>query len=188
MIATFIENNDARGVIGIEGNELKVAFGEEIVTRDLSDKASRLAGFLIFNSNTPFIAYGIKRSEGLADLDVSGAYKDLRKNSKTTIVPEHLVSIGSGSATTYGLITSNSLDSRLQFAERAIKDIELDRLELGDRRTEKRLKPFLAYKKLIESGEDNKFFTRDKKIAGAGAAIITIGAATIYVTRHFKHE
>lgn len=181
---------DVFGAVSIVGTVMVMeSFETPVQELELSKRAALLGGYLLNNPNVPANAYTIKRSEGLEELDVSKSFKELANASRGSMLEKHWIAIGRSSSTWYGFLDDDSDINKLDFAEAGIDLIEADREEFGDRRTDKRLRPFYAYKTLIVDGENERFFTRDKKLAGAGAVILSIGAvSTIYLTRHFKHD
>lgn len=151
----------------------------------INERNLQLAAFLMERADEPYLAKEIKRTEPSIKGSIALKFNRLMKELEESNLKEHFTSFGSGSATWYGFVTHANIVGRATFVETGIKKVKHETSD--EKKLQKRLKPFHAYEKLLLDGEQEPYFTRNRKIAGASAIAITIGAATVLATRHFKN-
>lgn len=170
--------------------ETGVEFEQEdsVEVRELPEHSLELCTFLIERANEPYLATEIKREAGI-ETPVARSFETIRDSLGEVALKNHFIKLGGGKATWYGFVDDDSQESKLDFVEVGLTKIELDAITDNhtERRRKRREKPFVAYKDFLLNGEREPFFTRNKKIAGATALAISVGAVTVYVTRHFRH-
>lgn len=120
-------------------------------------------------------------------VDISVVHQQVKEKLAPTVLDGHLIRLGQGKSTWYGMLREDSDQARLEFARDGMDSVDsTTRKALIKQR---RKQPFLDLIELINEGEDESRFTRNKKLIRAGAATvaITIGsAATVYVIKHKK--
>jgi hypothetical protein len=120
-------------------------------------------------------------------VDISTVYTQVKAKLASTVLQGHLIRVGQGKSTWYGMLADDSDEARLEFARDGIDSVNsAKKIELLQQR---RRQPFMDLIDLVNEGEDNSKFTRNKKLVGAGAATVAISigsAATVYVIKHRK--
>lgn len=155
---------------------------------ELDKESLELASFLIRRADVPFLATEIKKEEPSIKGSISDKFRGIASGVSDTSLGEHFTSVGRGSAKWYGFMTETDIFAKLSMAEVGLAKIGMAKIDyrLSDREVARRERPFIAYKKMLLEGEREPYFTRSQKIAGVGAVAISLGVATVYVTRHFK--
>jgi hypothetical protein len=129
-----------------------------------------------------------KNNENLRKpVDISSIYTQVKSKLASTVLDGHLIRVGQGKSTWYGMLADDSDEARLDFAQDGIDSVNsVKKIELLQQR---RRQPFMDLIDFVSNGEEDPKFTRNKKLISAGAATvaITIGsAATVYVIKHRK--